>query len=113
MKRRNERGAALIWAVATMTLVLLAISLVAGALANQANSVRRLKTEAAREDLERAGRAWAGERLRRGGIDAAESLELAGGTLTLRPSAGWGAELVIEVRGERPSPALRLGRSSR
>jgi len=110
MKRCNERGAALIWAVATMTLVLLAISAVAGSLAGQANSVRRLKTEAAREDLERAGRAWAGERLRRGELAASESLELEGGTVSLRPRSGWGAELIIQVRGEQPAEPLRLGR---
>ncbi len=110
MKRPNERGGALIWAVAAMTLVLLAVSTVAGSLASQANSVRRLKTEAAREDLARAGRAWAGERLRRGRLEAPQSLELVGGTLTLRPSTGWRAELVVQVRGEAPSEPWRLGR---
>jgi len=110
VKRRNQRGAALIWAVATMTLVLLAVSTVAGALAGQANAVRRMKAEAAREDLERAGQAWAGDRLRRGRLEAPETLELAGGTLTLRPSSGWNVELIIEVRGEVPSQPLPLGR---
>ena len=110
MRRSNERGAALIWAVAAMTLILLGISTVAGSLASQANSLRRMKAEAAREDLERAGQAWAGQRLRRGGFERTETLELAGGTLILRPSVGWGAELVIEVRGEAASKPVRLGR---
>ena len=110
MRRRNERGAALIWAVATMTLVLLAVSVVAGSLGAQANSVRRLKTEAARQDLERAGRAWASQRLRRGALSAPETLELAGGTVSLRPGSGWAAELVIHVRGEDPGRPLPLER---
>ena len=93
-----------------MTLVMLAVAAVAGSLGSQANSVRRLKVEAAGQDLERAGRAWAGERMRRGALAAPETLELAGGTVLLRPASDWAAELVIQVHGEPPSKPLRLER---
>jgi type II secretory pathway component PulK len=110
MRRRNERGAALIWAVATMTLVLLAISTVAASLAGQANAVRRMKVEAAQQDLERAGKAWARHRLRAGNLTQEETLELAGGTVRLRPGSGWSADLVIQVRGEAADKPMTVGR---
>lgn len=108
MRRRDERGAALIWAVATVTLVFLAVSVVAGALASQANAVRRMKAEAARADLERAAVLWVADRMRRGGLDGPETLELAGGRVVLRPGLGWRAEYVVQVHGEAPGAPVPL-----
>jgi hypothetical protein len=108
VRRRGERGVALLWAVAAVTLVLLGVSAVAASLSRQAGAVRRLHAQETRMDLIRAGRARVasfGTRPVEG-----ETIELVGGRVEIRPRPDGSVDLVVHVRGEAPDAALRIAR---
>ena len=100
-RRRGQRGVALAWAVMFSTLLALAAAGVAAGLARQAEAVRLLKADAAREDLLRAGRAWAAA----GGRG---TLDLAGGRVEVVARDEGGLALVVTLPGFAPEAPVPL-----
>ncbi|MEM7244177.1 MAG: hypothetical protein AAF533_02470 [Acidobacteriota bacterium] len=97
MRRRQQRGLSLAWALLTVLAVTTALSIVAGSLTRRARLIQHFRVTEVRADLVQSGRTLAELRTRRdSGWTGPERLELDTGAVTVQRSSA-GVQLVLEL----------------
>lgn len=96
--RARSRGAALFLAIFALFVVSLSCALVAEGMSRRMRIARQQLEQAAWEDLERAGRALLSVRSRDRAWIGPETIELAGGSVTVRRDPGGAGEISCVAR---------------